>query len=412
MNKDKKNKEANGLKKSQKNKKTKSRAVARTNVPAAIGMTARTVSWPKETFSISRREFVGTVSNGATTGFALTPLSAATPGYDFNPACANLFPWLSQIGAAFERFRFTKLKFDFIPSQSTSTAGRFYAAVDYDYDDAVATTKVQMMGNKTAVECAIWEPVAITCDAAELNRDQPYRYTSLTNRSNFVEPRTSYSGYLMCAFDTTVANCLYDLWAEYSITFTAPSMDNGVTQYVPVSTAAMANTTVAAGTTYAGQFLIGIPAPGTGPISYVTQSALPQLRLPLGGVLLDVYRALDVSQCKGQGKFSFFCDNTVAGYAPSGTLGTNGLDVSMGVFESVGTYLGLTSAPAVEALKDSGCQVSTDLGVAGATTRFLQTFMVNKLAALYPAARYLAPFFQSATALGASVSGAGFKYEL
>jgi len=179
-----KNKNNNNAR-SQKNSQSR-KALTVTSAPVAKGVTAWStppnMAASGDKVVIKRREFVGTATNGTVTGYALTPVSASTPGYDFNPSEATMFPWLSQLAPCFERFRFDRLSFDFIPSQASSTAGRYYAAVDYDYDDAVAVNKTMLMGNMTAMESAVWQPMSIKCDPRSLNRDLPYRYVSCTTR--------------------------------------------------------------------------------------------------------------------------------------------------------------------------------------------------------------------------------------
>jgi len=166
---------------------------------------------------------VGTVSNGSViNSWVLDPNSSANPGWDFNPGVGALFPWLSSIANSYERFRFEGLAFDLVSSQPTLAAGRVYMAVDYDWDDEIPATKGEFMGNMTAVEGPVWSSLKIKCDPSALMRDMPYKYINTAGRVVYSEPRTAYSGFLMIGFDTSTANCRFDLWVDYNVVFEVP----------------------------------------------------------------------------------------------------------------------------------------------------------------------------------------------
>lgn len=216
-----------------KTSKKKSRlAVTRPKqAPVAKGYTASS-SMPRGSGAsgncrIHRREFVGTVTNNAAGDFAVCPLSSSEPGLDFNPGTANLFPWLSSIADCYERFKFHSLQFDLLPSAPTSTAGRLYVAVDYDYDDPVPTTKQVMMANRTAWETPVWEKLHVACDSKQLHPDMPWKYINTAGRSASAEPRTCFSGYLIVAYDTPaeVGSVKHDIWVEYDVELSVPQIE-------------------------------------------------------------------------------------------------------------------------------------------------------------------------------------------
>jgi len=191
----------------------------------ALRNTPPRISSSGNTFTISRREFVGTATNGASTSYVLSALSSSVPGYDLNPGTATMFPWLSTIAYSFERYRFQKLSISFVPSQSATTAGRYYAAVDFDWDDTVASSKLMLMGNANAVEAPMWQPTTMVVSPQSLMRDMPFKYVISPGRDVAIEPRTTFGGYLMVGFDTPTANCLIDIWVDYTVTFENPVND-------------------------------------------------------------------------------------------------------------------------------------------------------------------------------------------
>lgn len=388
-------------------------------MPAAYGISA--IATPprvngKDSFHVVRREFVGTATNGSTTGFALTTLSSATPGYDFNPSVYNLFPWLSNLANSYERFRFNRLAFHFIPSQATSTAGRFYAAVDYDYDDRPASTKTELMGNKTAVESAVWNESKLVCDPQSLNRDMPYRYVSCSTRGLDVEGRTAFSGFLMCAFDTTVANCLMDIWVEYDVELVTPVNESPSQQFssvLDVYASASTNTTVGAGPYY------GFPNQSTnvstGTIRVVTPGTATTPSIMLTGYAVP--RALDIQDAKGKGFMDCLMSVNVTGVTPATLLAAaRALTFEWHAYDSNGSYIATINAspatfPATSYSHVAGCDAGAN-DVAGSYVRSVTSFALDTILSYSGLVRYLVPQISNVgAALGAGYSAFGFRYK-
>lgn len=399
-------------------KKTKS-VVSVTKAPLALGVAAR-ASPPsvngRDSFHVVRREFVGTATNGTTTGFALTTLSQALPGYDFNPSVQNLFPWVSNVANCYERFRFNKLSFHFVPSQAASTAGRFYAAVDYDYDDRVASTKTELMGNKTAVEAAVWQECRLVCDPASLNRDMPYRYISCTTRGLDVEGRTSFAGYLMCAFDTTATNCLIDIWVEYDLELVTPVNDNFSQELSSALDAYVTSTTAV--TSGAGPYY-GFPAPSKntsfGTVHVVAAGTSTAPGMVLSG--LNVPYALDIMDAKGKGFLDLLVSFNETGVPPVTNLtAAKALTIDWAIYNSLGTWLcSLTSSPTVVPATAFSHVMGPDKltgDVNGAFIRSVTSVALDTLLSYVPSARFLVPLIgNAAAAIGAGSTAWGYRYK-
>lgn len=384
--------------------------------PVARGVTMKasrvSMSGIGNVVRVVHREFVGTVTNGATTGYALTPLSAATPGYDINPASAQLFPWLANLSINFERYCFKSLRFKFVPSQASTTAGRFYAAVDYDYDDPVATSKSQLMGNRTAMEMPVWMEGELVCLPNELHRDVPVKYVNLAGRSNYVEPRTTYCGYLMCAFDTPTANLLYDLWAEYVVELHLPVVENlTIISSSPLDAySSTANlTSVGGGAVKYGLLplanLIGsaikFVTPGSGPVpilDFVNSI----------GASLRPTTALDVGAVPRSAKLDFVSEVAVTGGAPQTVYAANELDAQLYGFDQDGILLGLITPNSLA----QGAKVNSQMGTGSAICSLVRSYFLQSIFSSYPTLRFIAAALASTGALGAGNRGAGFKFEL
>lgn len=389
------------------------------SIPAALSCSSKGTPPAFGTgITIKRREFVGTATNGATTGFALTPPSLVTPGYDFNPSSVALFPWLAQIAPAFERFRFNKLKFEFVPGQATSTAGRFYAAVDYDYDDLPASNKTELMGNMSSVEASLWSPSQLVTDPRSLNRDLPYRYVSATSRVSSVEGRTAFSGFLMLAFDTAVANCLMDIWVEYEVELVTPVMDLNVVQILSAPATAVAPSaavTSAVGTRFAGQPNQSTNPYPLGPMSVVASGApgIPIFSRSFWTGVFANTTALDLKNVLDAATMSLYCTFNDAGAAPNSVLGATLGDVYWNLYDSNGTWLVDTSSVTV----DNGISraIGPITGGGGSVGGYIYqstTVWLRRVLALYPTLRYIAPMIVSvAGAIGAGNTAWGFAIE-
>jgi len=401
-----------------KSKKTKSKnnQFSTTKAPAAFGVKVKS-NVPSVNGSdgirIKRCEFVGSCTNGAATGYALCGASASIPGYDFNPSCPVLFPWLSRIALAYERFRFESLSFRFVPSQATSTPGRFYAAIDYDYDDAVATSKATLMGNHSSMECAVWQESRLIADPTCLNRDLPFRYVSCTTRGLDVELRTAYSGYLMLAFDTTSANCLMDIWVEYDVRLVTPVTDELIVQDVTptaLNLHPLGALTTAIGTAFANS-LQPVYAVSSGPIRNVLPGTetTPQLSWGIGGAALFALYALDIAAAKAAGILNVIGRWVENGVTPSANL-VNGNIMALPVYDSTGNYL-TRADNASFAHTVLGPVVGTESATATKPVNQLTSLDLHELLAGFPNARYVAPFLYSATNVaGAGNSGYGFHW--
>jgi len=379
---------------------------------------------------VGRREFVGTVTNGSSTDFCIDDNSISSPGWDFNPGNATMFPWLSLMAPSFERFRFHNLQIELVSSQSTSTPGRIYAAVDYDYDDAPPTTKSQLMGNMTAQEAPIWSNLRISCEASQLHRDLPYKFVNLGTRSVTVEPRTCYSGFLVIGFDTTTANCKFDIFVTYDVSLEVPVFD-----YVgPV----FSNPDPVAPTTpYVATQNPWYSATATGykfiqPLwsSNATKGLLrevvgstgdvPPFAAPVGwgGSPGWLQRGIDIARAGRQHWITFTAFLKESGLAPA-TWNANAY-VNAYAYDGDGSMLGPVKANAVSAT--SGVVLSDNNGgsvpsLGGTTNQGAFSALgvnLDSLRNLWPRIRYLLPFVATLDALGLGSVAAtvGIDYRL
>lgn len=372
--------------------------------------------------TISKKEFVGSYTTvGA--GFVINPLCLVTPGLDLNPAATQLFPWLSNIAGNYERYRFTNFKFHVIPSSNTTISGRQYVAIDYDYDDVPASTKAGIMGNKTAVESAVWQEVTLEADPRELNRDMPFRYVSAGQRMNAVEPRTAFSGFLMFATDSPTPSLIFDFWVEYTVVLEAPVLDSntGVDNFTGLTAPAATTVLPAVGTGFSTFYGGAAAAPVNNVMGVVPGSpiadviagtaAVPQLAQTINGTVVTAARALDLAGAAARGTLSLINKFNVTASTPT-TVAATGASPSAAIFDSKGAYLGDLTTTAIKAVRAVSAELNTAWATAGANLIATALVTLPNIYAVYSTARYLVPYINSGTTLGAGTMGFGYKYEL
>lgn len=110
------------------------------------GASARIV--PRGTgVTISHRTFLGPVTNF----LAYTPTV-----YSTNPGLASTFPWLSKIACRYDKYRFTRLRFEYRSVASTSTAGVAMMSFDYNALDGPPSSKLVQSQTIPNAENNVW----------------------------------------------------------------------------------------------------------------------------------------------------------------------------------------------------------------------------------------------------------------
>ena len=89
---------------------------------------------------VSHREFISDVTNGSTVNFNLS-------AFPINPGIGLTFPWLAQIAASYDQYRFLGLVFEFKSAYSDGTSGPLGSVImstEYDSLDANYADKLKM----------------------------------------------------------------------------------------------------------------------------------------------------------------------------------------------------------------------------------------------------------------------------
>jgi hypothetical protein len=288
-----------------------------------------------------------------------------------------------------------------------------YAAVDYDFDDTIASSKTALMSNQTVQEAPVWETIILKCDPAQLHPDMPFKYVTGTTRNNFVEPRTAYCGFLMVAFDTPTTNLLYDLEVQYDVTLSVPVLEPSGSLDGYASAPSGTQTIGTNASTLYTPYVTPITSQPVAGIKTVVPGVpgVPLLVVP--GTTISSPSAVDLLMApKDRGSFMAGINYGVAATPPNALLGTDQPQVKFAVYDALGSLLSTISD---QALKAVGGSFPKTGGWTSAGSILGNTLSVglSDLFTSYPSARYLVPLLFSST-VRPSLSGvaSGYKMEL
>lgn len=322
--------------------------------------------------------------------------SGSAPGLDFNPGCPLLFPWLSSIAGNYEKFRFRSLKFELTTMCAATVTGCWTMAVDYDWDDAVAATKAEMLQNHTAVAFSAWESRTLVCDQKALNGDLPWRYTLNDGRFVNPEPRFAYSGFLMIGAENPAGVTMAaDLWVEYEVEFAVQQTSRLATQFGTSGPAAPVTPGSSGGSMYVealprtftlptnAQLNVGVP--GTAGIPAMTSSLgfapskVMSVKNAPPGLLMDIVTGFNGTVTS---------PNTLLSYNPK---------MVYEAFNSVGTSLGIkeTAGTTGDTTVVAGPEEPTQGGTNGVFLNIAARALLGAISATLPiGVAYLAPYLK------------------
>jgi len=115
-------------------------ATRRTGQAAVIRSTGKGVT-------VTHRTFLGPITN---------TLAYTVTGFNVNPGLADTFPWLSKVASRYDKYRFTKLRFEFRSVAATSTPGVCMMSFDYNAADPLPVNKQIQAQTIPNAENNIW----------------------------------------------------------------------------------------------------------------------------------------------------------------------------------------------------------------------------------------------------------------
>lgn len=130
-------------------------------VTSGRGKTLPTISSRGRTMVISHRERFASVKP---TGSAFEVSS-----HFVNPGLCGIFPWMSDVANRFEKYKFSKLAFRYVP-QCDTQAGLVTLAFDFDPIDDAPDTMAQAATYSDHASSSIWHEVTMQVDLAAGDR--------------------------------------------------------------------------------------------------------------------------------------------------------------------------------------------------------------------------------------------------
>jgi hypothetical protein len=131
-----------------------------------------------------------------------------------------MFPWLSSIATAFEKYRFHSLRFEFVTATATSTTGAVALAPEYDPDDNnYGLTKQQLYMFDGVVRGPLWESLA-------LNFRVPNRQMFTRDHTTIGSLKWHDPGKLIIDVSSpSVTATIGELWVEYDVSLSIPEFE-------------------------------------------------------------------------------------------------------------------------------------------------------------------------------------------
>lgn len=124
-----------------------------TTVVAPVGVAtikstpAPKIAHVKNGMVVSHRTFIGAVSGS--TNYSVS-------GWNCNPGLLSSFPWASRLATRFEKYRFKRLKYEYVSVVNTSTSGVVTMSFDFDPVDPLPATKYIQAETVPCKESNVW----------------------------------------------------------------------------------------------------------------------------------------------------------------------------------------------------------------------------------------------------------------
>lgn len=186
-----------------------------------------TRSQPKYIYSqgsvrIVHKELVCNVLNSPTI-LATTTVNNGPSVYSVNAGSGNAFPWLSQIAANYDRYRFKRLRLVYVPLCATTESGRVTLCYDVDSTDPVPLDRQALSNYHCSSEGAPWATQFLDCKLADNSK---WYYTDATTTSSFTVTAPNavidQGQFFAVSYAGNNNNSIGEIYALYDVELTDP----------------------------------------------------------------------------------------------------------------------------------------------------------------------------------------------
>lgn len=210
------------------NRRSKPRATGRA-APVARASLGRTRA-PRQRFTpsgaliISHSEYVDNIAVN-TAGFHVLKQ------YRLNPGNAALHPWLADIAAKYETYRYTSLTFEFKSRAASTTPGSVMFSPEYDPSDDAPTSLREAMAASDSKENSLWTSMRVALRPKRMYATQPRKLVRAIPTGVFfpiptdIQQYDSGKFYVITNLAPAIVQSAPDigsLWVHYTVRFETP----------------------------------------------------------------------------------------------------------------------------------------------------------------------------------------------
>lgn len=203
-----------------------------------------------------------------------------------NPGLSDTFPWLCNVAASFEVYKFHRLRFFTSPTIGTANPGRYVLNFDTDANDAPPADWSSSLASAFTKTSNIWLDCELIIPSEALTNLKRY-YTRRGDIARTTDLKTTDVGQLTVGFYQVGSGNAIDVWVDYDIELWWPQVE------VPIAGSMEVDTPVNVGSKYGLQYNgadidehgimpFEIAVPSTQEILDGATGALPLLRSPGG----------------------------------------------------------------------------------------------------------------------------------
>jgi hypothetical protein len=230
-----------------------------------------TRSQPKYVYSqgsvrIVHKELVCNVVNSTGIQSTISTVSGSSV-YQVNAGSGNAFPWLSQIAANYDRYRFKRLRLVYVPLCPTTEAGRVTMCYDVDSTDPIPLDRQSISNYHCSSEGAPWATQYLDC---KLSDNSKWYYTDASGVNTLsaspLNANLDQGQFFAVTYSGSSNTSVGEIYALYDVELTDPqpsgaSVFQAIGNAASISTVLPSNAPVFHGsnTATSQQFVFGSP---------------------------------------------------------------------------------------------------------------------------------------------------------
>jgi hypothetical protein len=168
-------------------------------------------------FVVRHREWLQQISSNTT--------FTGAGRYIIQPGLTDNFPWLGQIAANFENYKFRNVRYIYRNRTASSTSYTIYCGVQYDVSDPEFKSIEELMTYTNSREEVAWKDFSFDVKPSKGQLTKKYMVRTDTLPSGLDPTAYDTALFTICGVGAALGTYLGDLLVEYDIEFTNPKMN-------------------------------------------------------------------------------------------------------------------------------------------------------------------------------------------